>query len=114
MITALIGWSLESSIDSADSIKSRGYGLPNRTSFSIFRFEKRDGIALAYIAILSFYLFTELIIGDMEYYYFPAVSPVTFGPADSARYIALLLLCMLPLIVQWREDRQWSVSGSVI
>ena len=114
MIGALVSWSLESSMDTADSIKSRGYGLPKRTSFSVFRFEKRDGIMLVYIVVSTALLSAALLGGEMEYYYFPAVSPVTFSPADITRYITLLLLCIMPIFLQWREDRQWNATGSVI
>ena len=38
----MVTWSLESAIDTADSMRSRGYGEPGRTAFSIYRFDDRD------------------------------------------------------------------------
>lgn len=51
-ISILIAWSLEVSIETSDSMEARGYGLKGRTSFSIFRFDKRDGRLMSLIIIL--------------------------------------------------------------
>ena len=45
--SATVSWAMEQSIVSADSMKSRGYGLHGRTAFSIYHFERRDGMVLA-------------------------------------------------------------------
>lgn len=45
----MVTWALENAIETADSMKGRGYGLPGRTAFSIFRFDRRDKRALLYI-----------------------------------------------------------------
>ena len=49
ILSIMMTWALENSIETADSMKSRGYGLPGRTSFSLFRFEQRD----QYLLMLS-------------------------------------------------------------
>ena len=43
ILSILITWALENAIETADSMKARGYGLPSRSTFSLFVFEKRDG-----------------------------------------------------------------------
>ncbi len=45
----MVTWSLENAIETADSMRARGYGLPGRTSFSIYRFDSRDSSALAWL-----------------------------------------------------------------
>ena len=42
----MITWSLENAIDTADSMKARGYGLKGRTAFAPYRFDKRDVVLL--------------------------------------------------------------------
>ncbi|MEG2680034.1 MAG: energy-coupling factor transporter transmembrane component T, partial [Oscillospiraceae bacterium] len=34
MLSILVTWALENAIETADSMKSRGYGLPGRTAYS--------------------------------------------------------------------------------
>ena len=49
IFSTLVTWSLENAIETADSMRSRGYGLPGRTAFSIYRFDDRDKAALAWL-----------------------------------------------------------------
>ncbi|CAM5199501.1 Energy-coupling factor transporter transmembrane protein EcfT OS=Lysinibacillus sphaericus OX=1421 GN=LS41612_12315 PE=4 SV=1 [Lysinibacillus sphaericus] len=52
ILSILITWALDNAIDTADSMKARGYGVKKRTAFSIFIFERRDGFVLAMIILL--------------------------------------------------------------
>lgn len=58
ILSILVTWALENAIETADSMKSRGYGLKGRTAFSIFYFDKRDkivgAIMVALMAIFSY------------------------------------------------------------
>ena len=56
VFSIMVTWSLESAIETADSMKSRGYGLPGRTAFSIYRFDDRDKAALAWLIFCGAYL----------------------------------------------------------
>ena len=49
IFSIMVTWSLENAIETADSMRSRGYGLPGRTAFSIYRFDDRDKAALAWL-----------------------------------------------------------------
>ena len=40
ILSIMTTWSLENAIETADSMKSRGYGIPGRTAFSIFTFDR--------------------------------------------------------------------------
>lgn len=45
--------SLEGAVQSGQSMKARGYGLPGRKSFGLFRFSKWDGLFLALSVLLA-------------------------------------------------------------
>ena len=51
IFSIMVTWSLEDAIETADSMKSRGYGLPGRTDFSIYRLDGRDRLALGWLAL---------------------------------------------------------------
>lgn len=53
MVSILVTWALENAIETADSMKSRGYGLRGRTAFSIYRFNRRDKLLGGILAVLS-------------------------------------------------------------
>ena len=56
IFSIMLTWSLENAIETADSMKSRGYGLPGRTAFSIYRFDDRDKMALGWLLYCGFFL----------------------------------------------------------
>ena len=47
VLSIMITWALENAIETADSMKSRGYGLKGRSAFSIYHFDDRDQFAMA-------------------------------------------------------------------
>lgn len=108
ILSILVTWALENAIDTADSMKSRGYGLPGRTAFSIYRFDDRDRAALVWMVGLGLFLSTMWAAGGLSCRYFPTVQ---IAPADAwslAGLLAYLLLCTTPLILDRREDRKWN------
>ena len=46
-------WALETSIDTADSMRARGYGNRRRTNYHNYKFEARDIVFVLWILILS-------------------------------------------------------------
>ena len=42
IVSIMVTWSLENAAQTADSMKSRGYGLSGRTAFSVYRLDGRD------------------------------------------------------------------------
>ena len=56
VFSIVVTWSLESGLITADSMRCRGYGLPGRTSFSLYRFDRRDGAVALWLAFCGLYL----------------------------------------------------------
>lgn len=114
IISILTTWALENAIETADSMKSRGYGLKGRTSFSNFRFDSRDGIALIWIVALSIVLLFGAIIGENNIVYFPAIIMKPISGFSFLVYSAYGGLCLLPLIFNLLEDIKWARLKSKI
>lgn len=112
MISSLLQWILENSVDTADSLKSRGYGLPHRTSCSVFHFCRRDAALLTFILLSGSALLAAGVSRSLEYYYFPAFYTTDNGSLQYITYSVFLLLCYMPLILDRREDRKWNVLRS--
>lgn len=62
MVSILVTWALENAIETADSMKSRGYGLKGRTAFSIYRFNRRDKILGGMLAVLLWFPDTDVVM----------------------------------------------------
>jgi len=117
ILSIMVTWALENAIETADSMKSRGYGLPKRTAFSIFRFDKRDAWAMAYILTCAMATIMGAALEVYRFRYFPTIMHIEGG--WHTLWTALLFamyfaLCIFPLIVNIREDITWKRIESKI
>lgn len=108
LLSAMVTWSLENALDTADSMKSRGYGLKGRTAFSIFTFGKRDKIALLYLLLADGAVLYGGIAGKMYFRYFPSIKSATLSPAGVICFAAYAGLCVCPLAIELWEVRKWN------
>lgn len=107
ILSIMVTWALENAIDTADSMKSRGYGLPGRTAFSIYNLDKRDKKALTAILTLGVYILVGGIMGGFKWRYFPSMKGGDMGMFSISLFISYLILCFIPIIVNREEARQW-------
>ena len=107
ILSILVTWALENAIESADSMKNRGYGLPGRTAFSIFRFNRRDAYALAYISACAAFVIAGAVTGAYHFRYFPTIRGQWTGFWTIAVFAAYFALCIFPIIVNMKEDFLW-------
>ncbi|MBR3791171.1 MAG: energy-coupling factor transporter transmembrane protein EcfT [Clostridia bacterium] len=113
VISVMITWSFENAIDTADSMKSRGYGTKGRTSFSIFKFDKRDIKALTVIVILGLYIIVGGIFDGMYVKYFPSIR-YDISVYSLSVFLAYLIFCLIPLIIEMWEVIKWKYIISKI
>ena len=114
ILSIMTTWSLENAIDTADSMKSRGYGIPGRTAFSVFTFDIRDKKALICILILGIYTFVGALMGGMSFKFYPSIQKTEFSVFGISVFTSYLLLCVCPIIIELWEVRKWKVLRSKI
>ena len=114
VLSIMITRALENSIETADSMNSRGYGNPGRTAFSIFVFDKRDAKALVCIAILGIYTLAGGLLGGMYFSYFPSMAGAEWSPFTFSVFAAYFALCIIPIIIERWEARRWKSLKSKI
>ncbi len=107
LFSVMITKALENSVETADSMKARGYGLPGRTSFSVFRFGKRDFWLLIWILLVGGYTLAGAFLGRFSFQYFPSVTMLTFNTFDVSLFVSYGLLCISPAILELWEVRKW-------
>ncbi len=116
-ISILIAWSLEASIDTADSMTARGYGLHGRTSFHLFRFEAKDVLAMFVTALFGAAGVAGCALGVGRMYYYPKVRPVEPGltsGVSAAFYILFAALAAIPFLIELYGELRWRKYESVI
>ena len=82
---------LENAIDTADSMKSRGYGLKGRTNFSNYRFDTRDRSMFTVLITLIVILLIGAFLGQNTIQFFPFIQ----------RHLLNLLFFFIPLFYQF-------------
>lgn len=106
-ISILIAWSLESSIESADSMEARGYGLKGRTSFHLFKFSRRDIVALIYILFFGAIVIAGVVKGRTSMYFYPKVVMPSLDMATSIISFCYLALIIMPIVIDIRGEIKW-------
>lgn len=114
IFSIMITWSLENALETADSMRSRGYGLPGRTAFSIYRFDDRDKAVFAWLCFCGVYLISGWMAGGMYFRYYPTVKNVPFTPMSVSFMLVYFMLVFTPVMLDRKEDRQWKSSKSTI
>ena len=110
-LSALIQWALETSVETADSMNSRGYGLKKRTFYAEYEFRKTDIFLILTAMILDVYIITGWMMGWTEYSYYPYFEINGTDAAALSVYGAYVLLCCLPAAAEWREAAKWKYSA---
>ena len=107
VFTAMIAWSFENAMDTAASMRARGYGLKGRTHFSLFRFRRGDGVLLFVCVLLLTVTLVGAAVGVTTFYYYPRLSEPNTAPAAIGVYAAFGVLAFLPFILEVKEALVW-------
>ena len=89
-------------------MKSRGYGLPGRTAFSIYRFDDRDKMALGWLLYCGFFLCCGAALGGFAWRYYPTAKGAPAAPLTVCLQAVYLALCLTPVFLNIHADRTWS------
>ncbi len=107
ILSILVTWALENAIDTADSMKDRGYGLPGRTAFSIYRFDRRDRWLMLFLLLCGGGVLVGMFLGKLRFVYMPIISGSGFDLWQAGVFALYLALCAMPVIVNGKEDLKW-------
>ena len=86
---------MENSIDTADAMKARGYGLHGRTNFPC------SGSASGMASFLGFWVgflcssCADMLWVGMDFYY-PYVDQIQMAPKDIVQFGAVLIFMLIP------------------
>jgi energy-coupling factor transport system permease protein len=107
ILSIMLTWALENGVDTADSMKSRGYGLRGRTSFSNYRFDSRDKKAVFAMFIIGIVLIYGMTLGYTSIRFYPTVKMAEFTNVSFTVYIFFGILCCMPVIIDFGEELKW-------
>ncbi|KWX85711.1 hypothetical protein AMQ83_23140 [Paenibacillus riograndensis] len=110
LVKVLLTWSLEEALQTADSMKARGYGIRKRSVYGIYRLDLQDKAILLLLAASGLIplFFWMKGYGVLEIY--PRMKPMHFGWADAAMYASFCLFVLTPPVLEGKEKWLWRSS----
>ena len=106
-VSILISWSLEAAIETSDSMEARGYGLPGRTSFHLFKMTHTDKVLLTGISISGIIGAVGCALGKTSIYYYPKVVLGQWDIMTVITFAAYIALLAVPVIADILGEIKW-------
>lgn len=113
LLSMTLTWAFESGIRTADSMRCRGYGLADRTTYSVFRFDRKDALALVIMVPLIALSLYAVASGAATMTYVPEF----IGPSSDFAgmgAVPFALLVFLPSLFELGDACSWRFSLSRI
>ena len=107
IFSIMITWALENAIETADSMKSRGYGLKGRSAFSIYQFDERDKYTLIWFVFCGLFLLVGTMLMAFGFRYFPNIRYASLNMTTIPFYCVYFALGITPVVLNWKEERKW-------
>ena len=107
-VSGVITRALENAIETADSMKSRGYGSGRRTSYSRFTFSPADAVMIIEILVLSAAIAAGKLSGFAEASYNPIIEIGGLSEMLAVWAAAYAIFCFFPIIYDFAEDIRWN------
>lgn len=100
LMSVLVGWSLEDSLETADTMRARGWSRYRKRSVYRRRaFRRRDAMALFFVVALAVLDVVVAVQMVSSFSFYPTMTPLVFD----LRYVLYALLFALPsLVTLWR------------
>ncbi|MBQ9531838.1 MAG: energy-coupling factor transporter transmembrane protein EcfT [Eubacterium sp.] len=107
-LSALITYSLESSIITADSMNARGY---KRGALSVKRYKlcAEDIIFFAVIVLSAIYLIYSKAVGNISFIFEPVIYSKSFS---ISAFIVFIIAELIPFVAEIWEEMLWKLSNS--
>lgn len=106
VMSVMTAWALENSIDTADSMKARGYGRPGRTAYQMFGWQPGDVV----LTVASAVLFAGAVIRGIRFQCYPVI----VHEENRMGLVAAGILYVIPVVTDLLEEIRWTYSKSKI
>ncbi len=114
VLSILVTCGLESSVETADSMRARGYGLKGRSVYSPYRFTLSDAAFTAFTLLLTAALCFLFYRGAADFRFYPTVKEISLTAEAVAAYVSLFALSAAGIFCEIKENALWRLSRSKI
>lgn len=115
--SVLTTWALENSIETADSMRSRGYGISTqrgmkrsiRTNYSGYKIHSKDSLMLCVLALISTAVIWAKASGTLYFTAYPVIMSAKLTGRLAAAVVIYTILCCLPAMLAAQETLMWKI-----
>lgn len=107
LFSILTTWSLENSIETANSMKGRGYGLKGRTHFSNYTLNAREVIEIVFLILLLVIIGVGFLYGETNMTFFPQWELKQITVSSYILYGVYVLFLLTPFLLSLEEILRW-------
>ena len=113
----LTTWALENSIETADSMRSRGYGISTqrgmkrsiRTNYSGYKIHSKDSLMLCVLALISTAVIWAKASGTLYFTAYPVIMSAKLTGRLAAAVVIYTIFCCLPAMLAAHETLMWKI-----
>ncbi|MEV5028884.1 energy-coupling factor transporter transmembrane component T [Paenibacillus sp. LPE1-1-1.1] len=107
LVRVLLTWSLEEALQTADSMKARGYGSAKRSSYVIYRMDRRDWYVLGFLIAAG----AACAWGWMQGYgvltIYPRLESMHLHRGEGFIFACYCAFLLTPALLEGMERRTW-------
>lgn len=107
LLSAMVSWALESGVVTADSMRSRGYGVARRTSFARYRFGWIEASVLGYIVLLAAVPAACVLSGAVFFDFYPTIMASDPSPLFWLSLLSYAAFLSFPTFIGVKELVLW-------
>jgi energy-coupling factor transport system permease protein len=105
----LMGWVMEDALETADSMKARGYGTGKRTFFNNYKWQTHDIISLLIILLMIVCNVIAIVLAP-TFEFYPTFSGGLTSTYQIIGYLLFIILACYPLMLELKETIIWKLS----
>lgn len=107
LLQAMLTWTLEEGLQTADSMKARGFGSGRRSNYWPYNWSLGDRMFLAASLLLALTVMAGWLLHVNRYDFFPSLQPLSLSRRGWAEYAAYLGFIALPSCVEGGSRLRW-------
>lgn len=107
VFSAVVSQSIERSVETSSSMKSRGYGIGKRSCYSLFRFTPYDGALIAIVSLCTALIALLSLAGVLDFGFYPRMTSISPNALRVLAYAIYALLAFIPSLLEIKENFKW-------
>lgn len=110
LLKVLLTWSLEEALQTADSMKARGYGVRKRSMYTMYKLDRQDTVTLILLAGSGLITLAGWLQGYGKLQIYPRLRPVEHSWQEAVIYGVFCLFVLIPVVLEGKEKWLWRSS----